>query len=127
MESRLKNLSVLIVEDEISSLELMSDIISCDVKEVYKAKDALEGLEIYEKYEPDIVVSDIEMGEMNGLEMTRVLKEIKSTLPVVIITAYDHNDYIECAKRYGVKFFIKKPISYSKLIEALESSALEVV
>ncbi len=119
----LKEKKVLIVEDDNSTIEVMSDILKDDVKELFLARNALEGLEIYEDQNPDIVVTDIEMGEMNGLEMARALKEIKHDLPIIIITAYNNQEYLELAEKIKVDHYIKKPVEYNKFLNALIDAA----
>lgn len=119
----LKNISVLVVEDDESTLNIMSDILATDVKTLYLAKNALEGLELYEEHNPDIVVTDIEMGDMNGLEMSRALKEINRKLPIIVITAFNNQEYLDFAKKIGIESYIMKPIEYDKFIEALVNSA----
>ena len=112
----LKNLKVVYVEDEDMIRASVARIIKRRVKELHVGKDGLEGLELAKKYQPDIVITDIEMPIMNGLEMIKKIREEqKINTPIIAMTAYqDEEHYTDLANAY-----IYKPVNASILFEAM--------
>jgi len=112
----LKNLKVVYVEDEDMIRASVARIIKRRVKELYVGKDGLEGLELVKKHQPDIVITDIEMPIMNGLEMIKRIREgHKDDTPIIAMTAYqDEEHYTDLANAY-----IYKPVNASILFEAM--------
>ena len=112
----LKNLKVVYVEDEDMIRASVARIIKRRVKELHVGRDGQEGLELVKKYSPDIVITDIEMPIMNGLEMIkRIREEHKDNTPIIAMTAYqDDEHYTKLASAY-----IYKPVNASILFEAM--------
>ncbi len=106
----LKNLSVLYVEDEREITELMKELIEDEVGDLYIAHDGEEGLRMYEQYKPDIVLSDIYMPKLDGLQMSEHIKEHFPKQPVVLLTAFNNIDDLKKAIKIGVDSYINKPI-----------------
>jgi oxygen-independent coproporphyrinogen-3 oxidase len=85
-------------------------------KAIFDAKDGQEGFELYKKQydlkkqQFDIVVSDIKMPNMNGVEMCKKIKEINENQIVVLLTAHDSNEHLKEAINVGVERFVVKPI-----------------
>jgi len=106
----LKNISLLYVEDEGEIASLMQELLEDDLKELYIARDGKEGLEMYRKHKPDIVLSDIYMPELNGLKMSEIIKEEFPEQPIVLLTAFGNIDDLEQAINIGIDKYISKPI-----------------
>jgi len=106
---------VLYVEDDISIQKSMSDYLSKFFKEVVSASDGLEGLEAYKKGEFDIVVTDLSMPVMNGLDMLEKIKEINSDQLVLITSAHSESDYMIGAIKTGIDGYIIKPFDFEQL------------
>lgn len=87
-EEILKTLNVLYVEDEDLMRENMGMLLRRKVKSVEMAANGKEGLERFNEKRPDVVITDIEMPVMNGIEMIARIKEIDKSRPVIIITAF---------------------------------------
>lgn len=115
-ENLLKELSVLCIEDDKLMLETLSKILRRKVKVVYEANDGDEGLEFYKKYNPDIVVTDIEMPTMSGVVMIDEIRKISSNKkPIIVITAYDDKAHFsKLADTY-----IYKPVISKVLVEKI--------
>jgi len=111
----LKDLKVLYVEDEEITREAVGYIIRRKASEVRTAKNGEEGWVIYQTFEPDVVITDLEMPVMNGLEMMRRIRELKKDQPVVILTAFEDEAHM-CA---GADVVLVKPIEKHRLIEAI--------
>ena len=89
-----KDLRVLVVEDEEENRNFVHRILKRRVREIYLAEDGIEGLKLYEKYRPDVVITDIVMPNMDGIEMVSHIKKNRDDIPPVIIaTAYRGDEY----------------------------------
>lgn len=112
-------LKVLYVEDIDVIRSSIKSTLSLYFSEVYDAEDGEKGLELFYKYMPDLVITDIEMPILNGLDMIKEIKKISPQTPIIITTAYDDVDFLLRAIEIGVDRFLVKPIQNDKLIEAL--------
>ncbi len=80
-----KSLNILIVEDNATALSQIVEILSRRFQNVYSAENGVYGLELYDSVGADIIVSDIQMPQMNGIDMITKIKEKSPNIPVVII------------------------------------------
>lgn len=121
--------SVLIVEDEKIERESIYNILKERFKGImrlYTAKNGREAVECYEKVLPDVVLTDIDMPIMNGLEAIEKMKQSHHHSIYLILTSYDYFSYARDAIRLGVEDFILKPAKPEELISAV-SHALSTV
>jgi len=119
MQNNLKNLTLLYVEDEAmirqNAVEYLSRI--CD--NVLEASNGVEALEIYQKNKPHIIISDIKMPKMNGLDMAEEIRKHDKSTPIIIATAHTETHYLIKAVELQLVKYIVKPINSAKLTEAL--------
>lgn len=115
----LKNLNVLYVEDEENIREPFSFLLKKYFKNVYIAKNGQEGLELYKKYNPDIVITDIRMPVMDGIEMSKKIKELNPDSLIIVITAFSDTDYLTKAIDIGIDAYLTKPLELDKLFKKL--------
>lgn len=120
MES-LRNLTVLYVEDDNEVRENITQSLSYYVKDVLSASDGDEAFELYEKYSPNIIITDIDMPGMNGLEFAARVREYDSFIPIVVMTAYTTEGFLLDAASLHLERYIVKPISLTKLKDSLIS------
>ena len=116
-----KKLSAMVVEDEKVANELLSSTFKNffrDVKSFFNGQDALEA---YIKSEPDIVFVDIIMTGMDGIELSRRIREINPNQIIIVISASNDIEKISESIEVGVNSFIQKPIDTKKIIELLTS------
>ena len=116
---RLKNLSILLVEDEENLAQLLKKAIGTHFKAFTLASDGREGLEAARLRQPDMVITDITMPNMNGLEMSARLHEERPTLPIVILSAYSEKEYLLEAIDIGVTKYLIKPFDPDELLDVL--------
>lgn len=88
------------------------------VKNFYTATNGVEGIELFNKYNPDIIITDIQMPQMNGLEM--IHKIGANIVPVIVTTAYSDIDYFLKAIELKVSKFVIKPIDMLELISSIQ-------
>ena len=120
---------ILIAEDEwITKNSLMEAVdwakVGCEV--VASAKDGYEALELIEQFLPDIVISDIKMDGMDGLELCMNINKLFSGIKVIFITGYSEFDYAQNAIKLGVKDFLLKPTDPDKILEAVARVVKEI-
>lgn len=121
-ENKLLNLSeirVLYVEDDQETREELQSILEQYVAELYSARNGREGLAFYRQYLPDIVVTDIQMPEMNGLSMAADIRTLNPDQPIVILSAYNDVEYLFRALELEIQHYITKPISVERLLNKL--------
>lgn len=111
--------TVLYAEDTPEIQEQMHILLTRLFKHVYLADDGAIGLALFEQYKPDIVITDIQMPNKNGLDMTRAIKEISPKTPILITTAFNEEKYFLQAIECGVDSFLLKPVDKQKLFDAL--------
>lgn len=119
---------IIVVEDEIRICEgicRLIEKISDDYEVVATADNGKDGLELILKYSPDIVITDIMMPEMNGLEMLTELKEKDRMPKVIVISAYTEFSYAQKAIRLGVREYLTKPITIGELTRSLSNLSNE--
>lgn len=118
----LKNYTILYVEDEIESVELIQTLLKTKIKTIFVAYDGLEGLELYKEHLPDIVISDIQMPNMNGIEMAKEIKKLNPKQNIIFITAFNENNLLLEAINVGIDKYIIKPIlSLESLLNPIDT------
>ncbi len=98
-----------------------------DIEVVASASDGAHALEKVLELEPDILLSDINMPEMDGIELAKVLYEKNSACKIIFLSAYSEFSYAQQAIRYGVYDYILKPINEEQLIKTVLSCAKTIL
>jgi DNA-binding response OmpR family regulator len=109
---------ILVVDDEKNMLILLSRVLGKEGYEVVCASSAREGLEIAREQSIRLAIVDHRMSAMDGIELLRKLKELKQTLPVVVITAESSWDNEHRARTLGCEEYLSKPLDL-KLLKAV--------
>ena len=105
---------VLIIDDDESMLETLASYISGNNYTVITALKGTEGVGLIKKERPDLVITDVRMPVVNGLDILKKAKDTADNLPVVMITAFDDNESIIKAMQLGAYDFLDKPIEKEK-------------
>jgi c-di-GMP phosphodiesterase len=111
------DLNLLYVEDDEIVRESIKNILRLNAKNVFIAKDGVEALEIIDKTHIDIIITDIRMPKLNGMEFIEYLRKNQKELPVIITTAFNEIEYLQKAIELKVEKFIHKPINIRELME----------
>jgi signal transduction histidine kinase len=123
MTDELLDISVLYVEDDMFALDLMTGMLRKSVKNLYLADNGSEGLELFRRHCPDVVLTDIRMPVMDGLEMSRLIKNDNSNAQIIVTTAFSDTNYLlECID-IGVNQYVLKPVDKGKLLSTLKRCA----
>ena len=120
---KLKNFNLLYVEDNEAIREVFVMIIERYVKNLFVATNGLEGLEIFKNNHIDIILSDIKMPVMDGLEMAREIRKSNLEIPLVFMTAFGDSQFLKDAIDVGADGYLIKPIDRNKLFEKLNKIA----
>ena len=117
---KLQRLTLLYAEDEEGIRKNIADSLSYYVKEVIEARDGVEAYEFYLQKKPDIVLSDIHMPNLNGIDFVKKVREENKSIPIVIITAHTDKEYLLEAIELKMEKYIVKPIELESLLNVLE-------
>lgn len=118
-----KDLKLLIVEDEESLSKLLKDSLNDYFHTVITASDGFEALEKFKKIKIDIVITDIMMPKMDGLELSTKLKEQNENLPIIVLSAYSHKEMLLKAIDISIDKYFIKPYDLDEVIEYLQELA----
>lgn len=120
---------VMIVDDEPiirTGLEKVIDwtALGCCVAAV--AENGAAAIRLIESSSPQIIVSDIKMPKMDGLELAKRLHELRYDCKIILITGYKEFEYAQKAVRYGVREYVLKPVDHEKLMESIQKLVFEI-
>ena len=110
---------ILVAEDEECNFELIKNVLNNRYR-ILRARNGIEAVTLNEEEHPDMILMDIRMPEMNGLDATRIIKEVNPTVPILALSAYAFQDSIQEARDAGCNEFISKPFKVEHLIETIE-------
>ena len=107
---------ILVAEDEDSNYELVRIVLAKRFR-LLRAKNGIEAVTLCEEEHPDLVLMDIRMPDMNGLDATRIIKEVNRDIPVVALSAYAFDENIREARAAGCDEFMAKPFRVEDLLD----------
>ena len=114
-----KNIKILYVEDDEIARENGVEYLQNFFEQIYEASDAIIALQLYEKYKPDIIITDIRMPKLNGLEFVKRIRQKDKKTQIIIITAFCDKDYLLKAIELGLVKYLVKPVCEKEFEEAL--------
>ncbi|MGR4863536.1 response regulator [Caulobacter sp. LARHSG274] len=112
---------VLIVEDNELNMKLFHDLLEAQGYQILQTREGLQALSIAREHRPDLILMDIQLPEISGLEVTKWLKEDDdlSHIPVVAVTAFAMKGDEERIREGGCEAYISKPISVSHFLDTI--------
>ena len=108
--------SILVCEDDFAIKTMISTKLKQENYSVYTVQNGQEALNLMEKQQIDLVISDIMMPKMDGYEFVQTLRETKHTLPILMITAKSQLESLEAAFKLGVDDYMVKPLRLEELV-----------
>ena len=113
--------SVMIVEDNELNMKLFNDLLEANGYRTIKTRNGLEALDLARAHRPDLILMDIQLPEVSGLEVTKWLKEDDElhVIPVIAVTAFAMKGDEERIREGGCEAYLSKPISVAKFIETV--------
>ncbi|MBL4600590.1 MAG: response regulator [Rhizobiaceae bacterium] len=114
--------SILIVEDNELNMKLFNDLLEANGYEIIKTRNGLEALDLARAHKPDLILMDIQLPEVSGLEVTKWLKEDDELhkIPVIAVTAFAMKGDEERIRQGGCEAYISKPISVGSFVETIK-------
>ena len=116
---------ILVAEDVESNFILLKNLIGREYTLLW-AKDGVEAIEMYKQYQPDLILMDVKMPRMDGLEATHIIRSYSKEIPIIALTAYAFEADKELALEMGCNDFVTKPISERTLRKALDKYSTTV-
>ena len=113
--------TVLIVEDNELNMKLFNDLVETRGHRIVQTRSGVKAVELARKHRPDLILMDIQLPEVSGLEVTQWLKDDEElrTIPVVAVTAFAMKGDEERIREGGCEAYLSKPISVGKFIETI--------
>ncbi len=124
--SKLKNINILYMEDEKALREITLNILEGFTKHQYVGVNGNEGLALFKEHQTDIdlIITDVNMPQMNGLDMIKEIKKINPNIPIIVATAFSNTEYLLKAINIGVDKYVLKPVDMKKLLQIMNQSLL---
>jgi DNA-binding response OmpR family regulator len=122
MLEMLKNFTILYVEDDALVRKNAVEYLKRVAKDVLEAKDGKDAIGIWKEHKPDIIITDINMPRMNGLDMASHIRDTDKDVQIIIATAHSDTENLLRAVELQLVKYIIKPITKEKLVEALQKS-----
>lgn len=113
------HLSLLYIDDDSNIRQNAIEYFSRIFKSVFEATNGLDGYRMYEQYKPDIIITDIKMPYMNGLELSKKIRSVDKKTPIIILSAYTDTALLLQAIEYQLVKYLIKPLNEKSINEAL--------
>lgn len=115
----LKNFNILYLEDDVDLLKHTSDVLEDFVNKIYKATNSIEAMNFILNEKIDVIISDIELEDENGINFLKYLRNKDINTPAILTTAYTDTNYLIEAIKLKVENYIVKPINIKELLDTL--------
>ena len=115
--------TVLVVEDNELNMKLFHDLLEAHGYNIIQTRSGLEALELARTHRPDLILMDIQLPEVSGLEVTKWIKEDDElrVIPIIAVTAFAMKGDEERIRQGGCEAYLSKPISIGKFIETVKT------
>ncbi|NOX15559.1 MAG: response regulator transcription factor [Epsilonproteobacteria bacterium] len=120
MLNKLKNLTILCVEDNIGVRKRLVNTLNFYFQDVIEVSDGKEAYDAYQKSKIDVIITDIDMPNINGIELIKKIRKENVDIPIIVLTAYSNEEYLLELINLKINHFILKPINAQKLQNALQ-------
>ncbi len=116
---------ILVIDDEEPVRDVLKTALVENGYSVFEAENGKKGVQRFIDVNPDIIITDVNMPEMSGIDVTKKIKDMKSDADVVIMTGYGTEDLVVQSLRSGATNYIKKPVDFKELMGILDSLILK--
>ena len=115
-------LNILVIDDEIDLRASLQEWLAMEGYHVWTAQDGRRGLKLYQDHQVDLVITDVLMPEIDGLEVLRALRRLSSTLPIIVMSGGEARDldFLVEAQEFGATRTISKPFRPEELIDIVQ-------
>ena len=125
LAEKLNKFTVLVVEDDNEIRKRILNTLSFYFKKVYESRDGIDGYESFLELKPDLLISDIEMPDGNGIELVKNIRKINSFIPIIVLSAYSKEEYLLNLINLNINQYILKPASNESLLNAISAVLLK--
>lgn len=114
---------VMIVEDNELNMKLFNDLLEAHGYETIQTRNGMEALDLAREHQPDLILMDIQLPEVSGLEVTKWIKQDDAlhSIPVIAVTAFAMKGDEQRIRAGGCEAYISKPISVASFVETIKS------
>jgi len=123
----MEDILLLYVEDDINIREVYERYLKRRIKNVIVATDGKEGYELFKKHKPDLIVTDIKMPNMSGLEMSSMIRDYNRDIPIIVTSAHSDSHYFQEAINVGVNNFLLKPVDMVQLLNTITITSENII
>jgi len=115
--------TVLVVEDNELNMKLFHDLLEASGYDIVETRNGLEAIDLARSHRPDLILMDIQLPEVSGLEVTKWIKEDDDlrSIPIIAVTAFAMKGDEERIRQGGCEAYLSKPISVAKFIETVKA------
>ncbi|HVY21489.1 MAG TPA: response regulator [Bauldia sp.] len=115
--------TVLVVEDNELNMKLFHDLLEANGYNIVQTRNGLEAIDLAREHHPDLILMDIQLPEVSGLEVTKWIKEDDDlrTIPVIAVTAFAMKGDEERIRQGGCEAYLSKPISVAKFLDTVKT------
>ena len=115
--------TVLVVEDNELNMKLFHDLLEANGYNIVQTRNGLEAIDLAREHHPDLILMDIQLPEVSGLEVTKWIKEDDDlrSIPVIAVTAFAMKGDEERIRQGGCEAYLSKPISVAKFLETVKT------
>jgi YesN/AraC family two-component response regulator len=123
-----KRIGILIVEDDAEAGDIASRLMALEFPDatLYSAADGVIGLESFKEHRPDIVITDVGMPRLGGVEMARAIKAIRPQTKFVVVSAHNEGTLLDQFKQMGIDIYLLKPLNFDLLVAAIKRCIEEI-
>lgn len=115
----LERLEILYVEDDEHTREELEYFLQKRVKKLYVAKNGEEGLALFKKHKPELVITDIQMPIIDGIKLAKEIKILDKEVPIILLTAFNDVEYLFEAIKLNINYYLTKPLNLRILVDDL--------
>ncbi|MEJ0097372.1 MAG: response regulator [Bauldia sp.] len=115
--------TVLVVEDNELNMKLFHDLLEANGYNIVQTRNGLEAIDLAREHRPDLILMDIQLPEVSGLEVTKWIKEDDDlrSIPVIAVTAFAMKGDEERIRQGGCEAYLSKPISVTKFLDTVKT------
>jgi len=122
-------LSLLIVEDDQAAGRVIVRMLAMEFPEctIYTAENGMQGVELFKQFRPDIVIADVNMPVMDGIQMVREIRSITVGATCIMVTAYSDQDVLDTFTDIGVCAYLLKPLDFKDLFASIKKCSADIM
>jgi len=124
--TQVRDIQLLYVEDDENIRKVYERYLKRKVKNLIVAINGQEGFDLYLKHKPDLIVTDIKMPIMDGLEMSKKIRNLDNFIPIIVTTAHTETEFFQEAITIGVNTFLLKPVDMVELENKINDASINI-